>query len=196
MLSLVVVGSLLFTSCKKDNSDSVVNEDILGSYDFVSLTASTKVTQTVSDGSSSAKTISTSNYTTEDNAGSLDITATQFISKDLGYSASTMGTVQVYEDGLHTDTYEVPFQAVVPPTNSTVPYKWITKDSIYFENSSIFYSGSPTPVATNASGAKVRLEGDKLYITASQVQTQEQSDGGITVKSEAAATMLATYKKK
>jgi hypothetical protein len=193
--SSLVFSVLFFSSCNKDNADSKVNEDILGNYKLVSLTAKTEVTQTMSDGSSTAKTVSKSNYTTINNQGTLKIEPAQMISTDMSYSVNTIGTADIYEDGVYIDTYDVPFQAVVPSSSATAGYKWITKDSIYFESGSMFYAGSSTPLATSADGARVRLEGDKLYISGNKIQNTQSNQSGYIVNQEAKVQVLVTFQK-
>ncbi|HXL56095.1 MAG TPA: hypothetical protein VN958_07555, partial [Chitinophagaceae bacterium] len=79
--------SLFFFSCQKDVSgvpDSDIN--ILGNWKFVSMDVSTNSTIEYTDALGSLKTITTSNYTTENNTGNVKIDASTMSLTNVSYS--------------------------------------------------------------------------------------------------------------
>src|ERR1700755_2463482 len=108
--SLVGFAVFYLVSCKKDSDNMPAGNNLIGNYKFISLTASTSSTHITDDGSTVDKTITTSNYTTTNNTGTLVIDATKITSADLSYSISTTATAAIYEDGVLVDTEEVPFE--------------------------------------------------------------------------------------
>jgi len=195
-LLLSALSILFFASCKKDSSDTAgnANPDILGNYKFISLTANTTSTKMVSGGGMSQKTITRSTYTTTENSGTMRIEPTKMTSKDIAYSISTTATSDIYEDGVFIDSFELPFDFTAPASSASSEYKWITKDSVYFTNGYAFYDGS-TPVTTGGNGAKLRLEGDKLYLNASKEQNSTTTEQGYQVISNDKASVIAIYQK-
>jgi hypothetical protein len=194
-LFMSALAVLFFASCKKDSADTggSANQEMLGNYKFVSLTANTTSIKTINDGSSSEKSITRSTYTTTDNSGTLSFEPTKIISKDLAYTVNTTASSEIYEDGVYVDTYDVPFLFTVTPSSATSEYKWVTKDSLYFTSGSMFYNGST--VNTGGDGAKVRLEGDKLYFTGYKEQNGTSTEMGYQVITNDKASVIAVYQK-
>ncbi|MCW3117708.1 MAG: hypothetical protein JWM28_1790 [Chitinophagaceae bacterium] len=186
--------SLLYlVSCKKESSINPVNSNIQGSYTFISLTAITTSTQIVTDGTTTDKTITRSNYTTKDNTGTLTIDASKMTSTGLSYRIDTMATADYYEDNVFIETYEVPFQFTVPTSSSTSEYKWVTSDSVYFASGTVFTDGVTSP--SGPSGARIKLEGDKLYVTGSNEQSSQDNSSGYLINSNLKADIIAIYQK-
>src|SRR5215467_5036572 len=93
-LSILLTLILFFTSCQKEvnyaNNNSPANSggtgntsDIVGDYDFVGLSAHTQSTVTVTELGQEVKTVTVSDYASQNNAGTVTITSGQFISTGL-----------------------------------------------------------------------------------------------------------------
>ena len=91
------------------------------------------------------------------------------------------------------DTYEVPFYVVVPESSGSFEYKWIASDSVYFSKGSLLLGGTVNP--SNPVGARLRLEGDKLYFSSAATQNQQRTQSGIVINSVASVKFVATYQK-
>ena len=114
-------------------------------------------------------------------------------SANLSYSIDTVVTVVSYEDGVYLDTQELPFQFDVPASGSTADYKWVTSDSIYFAGTSIFMDGNSIP--SGPTGAKLKMVGDKLYVTGYKEQNSTDNSSGFLLTKKEKASVVATYQK-
>jgi hypothetical protein len=193
LLTLLFFSAIYLLSCKKDSSDTPANTNITGSYKFISLAASTTSTQTVSDGVTVDKSITYSDYVTKNNTGTLTIDDKNMVSTDLSYTVDTTAKAYFYEDGVLIDSVESDFYADIPKSSATCGYQMITSDSVYVTNGSMFFNGSTS--STTPAGARIKVEGDKLYFFSSGTKTETQNQGGVSIIQEAKASIIATYQK-
>jgi hypothetical protein len=195
IFSVFISLSLLYlVSCKKDSGDNnPPSGNIQGNYQFLSLSASTTSTVIITDGTTVDKTVTKSDYTTKNNAGTMTITDSKIISTDLSYSIDTIAHSDMYENGVLVDNFEFPFQFDAPTSSATTDYVWVTSDSIYCPNGTMFTDG----VTSNSgpSGARIMHQGDKLYIYASKEQTTHDNSSGYPTTMIAQASVIATYQK-
>ncbi len=193
---LTLSVSLIFMSCYKDLKDQLptaLATSIQGNYKFVSMTANTTVTQQVTSGADVAKTVTVANYTTTNNEGTLRIGANNMTSTNLSYAINTIAKGYIYANNTLLDSVDVPFQYSVPPTSTTSSIKMVGNDSVYFTSSSMFMNG--TTQSTTPGGAKLKLEGDKLFMTTTVNQTTTQNIQGSTVLSTSKGTAVITLQK-
>ena len=191
--TLVFCSVIYLSSCKKDSSDTPINNNLIGNYTFVSMTANTESTVILNDGSTIDKTVTKSNYTTINNTGTLVIDANNITSTGLSYSVDTTAMAVFYEDGELIDSLEIPFTATVPTGSATSEYKLISSDSLYFPKGSIFVQGNFSQ--SKPVGSKFRLEGNKLYFTGSQEQVVQNSQAGVSMTTTDKASIVAIYQK-
>jgi hypothetical protein len=183
----------LLVSCQKENSTSSSQANFLGNYKFISMQANTTTTAQATDGTDVEKTINLTNYITKENSGTIKFDETTATSTNLSYTIDTIMKTYYYINGSLEDSIEVPFQFTVPPSSSTAPYKLVGTDSIYFSSGSMFMNGSTQQ--TTPSGAKLRIDGDKLYMTMNVNQTSTQTQQGVVVESKAQASATITLQK-
>jgi hypothetical protein len=166
-----VILSVLFVSCKKESSQPS-GGDITGTWNFVSMEVSSTTTQEYTDEFGSSKTISTSDYTTENNQGTITIDAAKMTSTNLSYSVHTDVQAKYYLNGSLVSSFSSPVDYDSPASNSSATYKLIGADSIYFDGGSMFMGGVTTDIT--ASGAKLSFEDNILYMTQYVNQTSTQ----------------------
>src|SRR5262245_12145055 len=122
--------SLFFVSCQKEVSGEIDrgagagsgsgggsgsgsgggtgNTSIIGDYDFVGMTAHTLSTVTVTAAGDQLKTVTTSDYITKNNVGTVRITATQFITTGFAYSIDTVMNGKTYVNGALVSDQNLP----------------------------------------------------------------------------------------
>jgi hypothetical protein len=199
-LSLVFM-SVIFISCKKDNSTgSSSGSGPAGNWQFVSLTAHTSVTQQYNDAGSNDMDISTSDYTSSNASGSVSFSNGTATGSGVAYSVSTTVYETSYEDGTLVDTFSAPFTFTVQPTNSVSTYKTIGTDSLYFPGGGFISSSSLSgggAQQTEASGYKYSIAGDSL-LTMTSVYSKDTVEnlGGITAQVHEAANYSVLLRKK
>ena len=150
MLSSIL---LLLASCKKDDAKTAAT-GIEGTYKLQSLSAQTNSTIVGTDGE---KEITTADYTSMNNAGTIVIDESNFKASGLSYEVNSTALASFYQDNQFVDSISEPFNVVIPPTNSTASYKLIGSDSIYFQNGSLA-SG------IGGNGGRYTLSGNVLTI--------------------------------
>jgi len=199
---IAIISTLLF-SCQKevdfqDGSGGGATTEIIGNYSFVSMTANTKATIVTGTGPLQEKAISTSAYTTTNNVGTVNITATNFITTGIGYSIAGIAATEYYVAGILVTSMDLPFDFDLPPTDGNSTYRRINNDSIYFDNGFISYdpNGTGTPTATLPIGARISWRGDTLLMKTVFSQTSTQDiGGGIMAQVTSAGDQLIKMKK-
>jgi hypothetical protein len=154
---------LVAVSCKK--SSAPPSNVVTGNWNFVNLNAQTQVFAVIAGDT----TITHSNYTTQNNAGSISFTIDSMRVNGLAYSVSSTATTYAYYQGMPYDTLTSPFSASLPPTSMSVGYKLIGTDSMYFPNGGIL----PTGVSSTGQGqgAHFVISGDTLRMTVGGTDT-------------------------
>jgi hypothetical protein len=177
MLSSVMI---ILASCKKDDTKAS-STDIQGTYKFKSISAKTNSTVTGTDGE---KEITTTDYTSINNAGTVVIDASNFTSTGFSYEVNSTTTASFYQNNQFVDSISEPFNVVIPPTNSTASYKLIGSDSIYFQNGSLA-SG------IGGNGGRYTLSGNMLTIKQNGSKDSTFQLSGVTF--HVVETALATF---
>jgi hypothetical protein len=191
LLSSVII---FFTSCEKEVNFQTRNSpggtggtggtnntsNIVGDYDFVGMVAHTKSTVTVNAMGQALKTITTSDYVTKSNTGTVKITSDQFISTALAYSIDTTMNVKTFIDNVLFDDSDLPFVGSAPPTSNTSPYVRNSADSITVTGA---IGVSPDPsgnTPTGPVGVKLSWLGDTLLLKVNTSFTQSITQSGVT----------------
>jgi len=186
-----IAALVILASCQKEVSfNGPVNpgsggggsgnntNNIVGDYDFVGMLAHTVSTVRVNQAGQDVKTVTVSDYNTENNTGTVKITANQMISTGVGYSIDTMMNAKTYVNGLLLDDSDFPFQVTMPATSSSSTYVRNSSDSITVTGP----LGFPDPsgnTPTGSAGSKLSWHGDTLFMKVSTTFTQTINQGGI-----------------
>lgn len=173
-----VVMSVLFVSCKKENSNPS-NAEINGTWNFASMETDGSVSQEYTDEFGTTKTINTYDFVSEDNKGTITFDGSKIVSSNLSYSVDYVLTAKTYQDGVLVGTSTLPINQSYPASSSTASYKMVGTDSIYFEGGSMFMGGVTTELIP--SGAKLDLQGNTLFMTQYVNQTKTQDIFGIPI---------------
>ncbi|HEY6505260.1 MAG TPA: hypothetical protein VIZ28_14900 [Chitinophagaceae bacterium] len=153
------------------------NNNIIGDWDYVGMTATTNSSVTVPSPAGELKAVTVSGYTTKNNTGTVNITATEFIFTGMGYTIDTMSNVKTYLNGLLIGDQDVPFTMTSPPTNNTSPYTRINNDSLTVSGS--FGINNPSGLTPpGPHGIKIGWSGDTLLLRMVTSFTQSITQGG------------------
>lgn len=204
LIYLLLFFTLFISSCQKEVDDLIGgnsnnqgggsnNTGIIGDYNFINLTAHTVAEVSVTDAGVNLKSITTSDYVTKNNVGTMKITATDMISTGVGYSIDTIMNVKTYLNGALFDDSQLPFTGTFPPTSSSSPYVKNTNDSITVIGAMGVPSGGTTggAIPTGQVGFKYKWSADTLILTMNIATNQTVVQGGVpaTVKSSVNGTM-------
>jgi len=184
-----------FISCKKDNNSTTGASSLSGTWTFMGMHATTSATAVDNGSGFNTKIITTSDYNTTANAGTVAFSGTTMTGTGIAYSANIVAFATEFENDIQLDTFSTSIPFTVQPTNSSSDYEVIGKDSIHYTGSNIFGSGgSGTPAAT---GSKFSISGNILTITSSVVQDKSTDEGGgETLTQHETATVVTTLQKK
>jgi hypothetical protein len=187
-LSAIVVTTF-FVSCKKESNSPAVG-DITGEYTFVSMEANTSSTAE----SSGMKTVTTSNYTTENNTGTVTIGASTITSSNVSYDINTTLHGTTYLNGTLLGTVDQSYSFAAPATSASATYRLVGADSIYFENGTMFSDGITS--STEPAGARLSVDGNILYMLTTVHQNITQDIGGELISIDESATQKIKLQRK
>ncbi|HEY2348382.1 MAG TPA: hypothetical protein VGH64_05175 [Puia sp.] len=186
-----------FIACKKDNNNNNTTtgaSSLSGTWNFTGMHATTSATAIDNGGGINSKIVTTSDYKTTSNGGTLGISGNTMTGTGITYSANILALATEYEDDILIDTFSTTIPFTVPATNTSTEFEIIGKDSIHYTGANLFGSGgSGTPAAT---GAKFSLSGNILTLTSIVVQDKIQDEGGgETLTQHETATVVTTLQK-
>ena len=171
----------VFTSCKKDSGSSNSSPDALsGTWKFTSLNAQTEATDEYNVSGDDFKYVTTSDYNSENAAGTITFSGGTATSTAVSYSVDTFAYVTSYENNVFIETDTAPLSVTIPSASSVATYKIIGTDSVFFANgfvtSTDLSGGAPQPATP--SGYKFHITGNVLTMTSAIVKDTTQDVGG------------------
>lgn len=182
---------ICFFSCSKDNNTG--SSTLAGTWAFNGFHAKTYSSAMDVEAGIQYTTVTTSDYTTTSNGGTVNISGNTMTGTGITYAADMNVFATDYEGTTITDTFSTSIPFNVPPTNSVSTFEVIGTDSIHYTSPGLFGSaGSGTPAA---SGSKFSVEGDILTLTSNVVQDKVFDTLGVVITQHETATIVATLKK-
>ena len=189
----LAIASISFASCNKENSEPP-GSNIQGNWTVISMHIKTNSIIEVINGNDDIKSVTTSEYDTKDNTGDVVIDADKMSYTNLAYTMDAVAHSTQYENGTESGTNDFPLTATITAQSGSAPYEIIGADSIYFSQG-FFVSGNNSQ-DTKPGGGKIRLEGDKLYLTQSVHETSTDDNQGAAMTNTADATIVVTFQRK
>ena len=173
----VLTAIVTLISCKKEsNTDD--NPTIEGTYKLKYLTSKTNSTIIGDDGE---KAITTSDYTTIDNQGTIVFDNSNLSATGLSYTVDTIANVYLYQDNQLINSSSYPFNFTLPASNSVASYKLIGADSIYFPGGSLTAGvGGTGSIQAGPSGGRYTLAGNLLTLTQNVSKDSTFIESGVT----------------
>jgi hypothetical protein len=170
---------VFFVSCKKESSKPISSAEIQGTWSFQSMDVQTSSTQEYTESGTSYKTVTTSDYTTQNNSGTVTFDASSMTANAVSYSASFTAHAIIYTNGTQLSSTDIPFSVPAITSNSSATYELIGADSIHFLSQDNPFAGAVS--GAQSSGAKLSLQDNILYMTQNINQVQTQDIGGISM---------------
>ncbi|WEK34610.1 MAG: hypothetical protein P0Y53_19155 [Candidatus Pseudobacter hemicellulosilyticus] len=181
-----------------DDSPGESNPALLGDWDFKEMTAKTRSEITMPSGSNSTRTVTTSEYTTENNQGKISFTTT-LANSAMGYTVDGTMSMEVWVNGKKDETMsmQIPMMSIIPLTTSSTPYKLIGTDSIYFKGGGLMEMPNGASEAIQPGGAKYKIDGKKLTLTMTTRGVRQVDAGaGMKVNNIYSVDAVVRYEKK
>ncbi len=188
---MLVAILVCLISCSKDNNTS--SSVLAGSWTFNGFHAKTYSSAMDVEAGIQYTTVTTSEYTTTSNGGTVKISGNTMTGTGITYAADMNIFATDYEGTMITDTFSTTAPFNVPPTNSVTTFEVIGTDSIHYTSPGLFGSaGSGMPAA---SGSRFSIEGDILTLTSNVAQDKVFDTLGVIITQHETATVVATLKK-
>lgn len=185
---------ILIASCSKSKTGPSTQGPLGGNWNFVSLHVQSQTIAQASQGGESDSSVSTSNYTTIQNAGVIVFTADSMVATGLTYAVADSVTGMLYVNGILVTTSREPFNVSLPAMNNSSAYKLVGTDSLYFPGGG-YLSGMSGTQATAASGSKFVITGNTMTITGQINQTSSSVVQGVTANQVEMGTYTVTLQK-
>lgn len=199
-LLVILTLGLFLTSCKKD-SDPVenTNDKLFGTWNFIGMTASVKTTTVAGSGADQEKIITSYPLTATDPKGTVTIDSKNFKTSGITYSFKTTVKSQYYLGGDLEDTYDDPFEGIMPASSATTTYKTMGTDSVHLESGLISFDPgggmSGVPQQTIPQDFKISWENDVLVLTSAMNHSMAQVINGFNAQIKIEATQVVRLKK-
>jgi hypothetical protein len=189
-----VGGTPTDTTATGGDTSNTSNTEV-GNWKFISLHATVLQTTEYTQDSNAVKSVTSSDYTTENNDGTIKFDGSKMTSTGLTYSVNTIAKGYSYFNGSPEDTVEAPFAFTLPPYSSTTPYKKVGTDSLYFDSGAGSIGGTSTQSVP--AGYKLKFDGDKMTMTtkADEVKTELNPLGFTQTTTNHAAVVITLQKK-
>jgi hypothetical protein len=191
---ILSVTLFCFVACKKDNNNSTSASVLAGTWTFMGMHATTSATAVDSGIGFSSKDITTSDYQTTANGGTMTISGNTMTGTGITYAANIIAFATQYQDDILIDTFSTSIPFSIPATNSSSTFEVIGKDSIHYTGTNIFGSaGSGAPAAT---GSKFSVSGNIMTLTSVVAKDTVSNIGtGETLTQHELATVVASLQK-
>ena len=205
---LLLVGSVstILIACQKEvnfqdlagSGTGTNNTVITGNWEFVGLSAKTNVAINVSQAGQGVKAVTTSDYSSTDNTGTLTVTNNQFIFVGIGHKVNSVANVKTYLNGILFDNTDEPFDVVTPAADNTLDYVRNNNDSLTFTNAVAVLpdpSGGVAPIPAGPMGARINLKADTLTLVTKYAVSNTITQGGVPVVIDAKMEGIMKFKK-
>lgn len=194
---------LFLVSCGKeksiDTSDGTNNAGSTGSekgtWKLLNMHGITTSIVEITDGVDDVKSVTTSDYITDNNSGTLKFDGSTMTGTNIGYSMDAIAHALFYTNGVLDDSLDAPISAVIPPTNTSATYKKVAADSIYV-NSGVFTTVGTNGTTQSAGGGyKLAFSGDTMTMRATADQSKVELNSGLTQRTTYHAIQILTLLK-
>jgi hypothetical protein len=170
-LVLICITASLLSACQKEadfqDSNNPSNGKLIDDWNFVNLGGIVNTTVSFTESGLPVKAVAFSDYVSQNNTGTLEVTASQFIFSGMGHTINDEVNIKFYLGGFLVDEADSAFNVTTAPTNSTIDYVRYSDDSLTFSNA-IFRIPGPAGGGTSPTGpmgAKIRIANDTLSLT-------------------------------
>jgi hypothetical protein len=196
---LLIVSTLLITctACQKElhfeDSNSTGSE--IGAWKFISMQSIMNVTFEGEQNGLDMKVVTTSDYTTIDNGGTITFDSSQMTTAGLTYSINAMAKAVIYVAGIPVNNTDIPLTGTVPPTDDTGNYEKFGADSMYVQSDALAVIDPSGVLQNSGLGFKLKWNGNQMTMTTRVQATTDEEYMGIPVKANADITAVFTLEK-
>jgi hypothetical protein len=191
-LLLVAALVFVFVACSKEKSNETgaipggtnpidtlpkpgdTNTEV-GNWKFISLQGTGNQTAQFSLAGVALKAVSKTNFTSQDNGGTVTFDSSKMTATGITLSVHTNATTDVYQGSSVVNSFQTPLDQTVSPQSATSDYKKIGTDSLNFANGGFLDLLTGGLLPNPPTGCKVAFSGNtmKMTIVYDTVTTQD-----------------------
>jgi|GEM_PF-673669 len=177
------------------NSGGDTSNTERGNWKFVSFHVTILQTNEYTQDTNEIKTITTTEYTTENNSGTISFNGSTMTTNAVTFSINTTANTLVYVDDVFADSLNFPITTTLTPQTTSADYKKIGADSLYFQSGGLIDIGTGWALPPIPLGYKLQLNGTTMTITTVYDNVTNQTTQGIPEKVTTHAVLVATLQK-
>jgi hypothetical protein len=167
----------------------------VGTWKFISVQGTGSQTAEFTQAGVAVKAVSSSNFTSQDNGGTVTFDNSKMTATNITLSVHTNATTDVYQGTTIINSFQTPLDQTVPPQSSTSDYTKIGTDSLHFANGGFLdvLTGGLLPNAP--SGCKVAFSGNTMKMTIVYDTVTTQDYQGVPAKMTIHMVLVVTLQK-
>jgi hypothetical protein len=167
----------------------------VGSWKFMSLQGTGTQTAAFTQASQSVKATASSNFTSQNNGGSITFDSNTMTASSVTMAINTTAKTLVYLNGTLYDSLQTPINQTLPPQNATSAYQKIGTDSLHFQDGGFLnvLTGGMLPSAPT--GCKLAFSGNTMKMTIVYDTVTTQDYQGIPATVTIHMVLVATLQK-
>lgn len=211
-LLLIIAIGVYITSCQKevsgegvtppaggplpaDTIPSGTNTEV-GNWKFISLSGILGQTAEFSQAGQAVKAISSSNFTSQNNGGTVTFDSQKMTANGITMSVNTTALTYIYLGGFLLDSMQTPLDQSFPPQNATSNYTRVGADSLYFQDGDFLNALTGGLLPAMPTGCKLKFESNNIMKMTTIYDTVTTQDfQGIPARVTLRAELVATLQK-
>jgi hypothetical protein len=171
------------------------NNTEVGSWKFVALQGTVSQTAEFTQVSTAVKAVSTTNFTSQNNAGTITFDNVTMNAMGVTMAINTTAKTLVYMNGSLVDSLQTPLNQTLPAQTASSGYTKIGSDSLYFQDGGFLNVLTGGMLPSTQTGCKLKFEGNLMKMTVIYDTVTTQSYQGIPAKVNIRGVLVATLQK-
>jgi hypothetical protein len=167
----------------------------VGDWKFISLSGKLAQTAEFSQAGLAFKAISSSNFTSQNNGGTVTFDSQKMTANGITMSVNASAKTYIYTNGLLLDSLQTPLDQTLSPQNVTSNYTKIGADSLHFQDGGFLSALTGGVLPASPTGCKLKFEGNLMKMTVVYDTVTTQDYQGIPAKITLRAELVATLQK-
>ncbi|GGH60761.1 uncharacterized protein YdeI (BOF family) [Filimonas zeae] len=175
---------------------------LIGTWIFTGMQAKLVSDMTMSVQGMGTRSVTTTEYTTTDNSGTITFTTDKATTKDIVYSVSTTSKAKIYVTGMETQDYSFPFAYTASASSGSNNYRTVNSDSLYFPGGGLVSVDVPNNTGQNgtyptqAAGYKYKITGNTLTLSLNtNIKPDMPPMEGVTYNGNNHVNIVMSFKK-
>jgi hypothetical protein len=167
----------------------------VGTWKFISLHATVLQTTEYTENLLAVKAVTSSDYTTENNSGTVSFSGSVMTSNAVAFTINTNAKTLIYVNGTLANSLDFPLNTTISPHTTAANYQKIGSDSLYFQSGGLIDIGAGGALPSMPTGYKLQFTGNTMTMTTIYDDVTNDTNQGIPEKVTTHAVLVATLQK-